>query len=64
MALNNYQSSQALRARRSGKGDVSTEVFSRINECVEARSWQDYFFQLLPLLTCTAEPPKCGAMHV
>lgn len=63
MDLNNYQSFKALRARRSGRGDVSMEEFSRIKECVEARNWQGYFFQLLPLLTGTAEPPKCGSMY-
>lgn len=44
MDLNNHQSLKALRARRSGTGDVSMDVFSRINEWVEARNWQEFVF--------------------
>ena len=44
MDLNNHPSFKALRARRSGTGDVSMDVFSRINEWVEARNWQELIF--------------------
>lgn len=39
MDLNNHQSFKALRARRSGIGDASMDVFSIINKWVEARNW-------------------------
>lgn len=44
MNLNNHQSFKALRVRRSGAGDVAVDVFSRINEWVKARNWQEFVF--------------------
>lgn len=58
----NHQSFKASRAGSSIVGDLSMDVFSRINGWVEMLP--GISFQPVPFLACAAEPSNHGVMHI
>lgn len=58
MDLNNHQSFKAMRARRSGSGNASMDVFPIINEGVEARNRQEFVFSFCLFWPVQLSHPK------